>query len=85
MYLFYIVIKRLAAKRFEKIKDVYICPKCGSIRLSIHDKLPPAARFIGAVPAQNFLCYDCDYEGIAPLIDKVEIDSFRKHLKKIKK
>ncbi|MFC2136363.1 hypothetical protein ACFLTH_17245 [Bacteroidota bacterium] len=66
----------------KKIKDVYICPKCGSTRLEISDKFPSATDFIASVPAHNFVCHDCKYEGIAPKIDKINIEGFRKDLKK---
>ena len=85
LYLFYIISRRAAIKRIENAKELHICPKCGSLRLALTDKLPPATRFIGAVPAHSFICADCDYEGIAPMIDKTEIESFRKKLKSNKK
>lgn len=82
LYVFYLIISKTAAKNMEKAKDAYICPKCGSLRLEITDKLPTITKFIGSVPAHNFLCHDCNYEGIAPKIDKVNINGFRKELKK---
>ncbi|MBC8500617.1 MAG: hypothetical protein ISS25_00920 [Nanoarchaeota archaeon] len=82
IYIFYVITKKMAVKKAENAKDAYICPKCSSLRLSLHDKLPPATRFIGAVPAHNFECADCGYEGLVPKIDKDKINDFRKNLKK---
>lgn len=85
MYVFYVVTKKMAIKKAENAKDAYICPKCGSLRLSLHDKLPPAIRFIGSVPAQNFECADCNYTGLAPKIYTTHIEKFRKEIKKTKR
>ncbi|MFH1589116.1 MAG: hypothetical protein ABIB43_00945 [archaeon] len=78
----YWITKRAAIKRAETTNDFYICPKCGSLKVKMVTNLPPAARFIGATGSQNFTCMNCNYEGIAPIVHKEDIEMFRKDLKK---
>lgn len=82
LLIIYWITKRAAIKKAKNTKDAYICPKCGSLKVQMATKLPPAARFIGTAGSQNFECLDCKYEGICPIINKDYIESFRKNLKK---
>lgn len=84
LFLFYLLIKRNAKKHAENTKEVLICPKCGSLRLERINN--PGDIVMGEVSSKNtFECGDCNYNGLAPMIDKKDVEYFRKELKKNKK
>ncbi|MBR9692683.1 hypothetical protein GOV07_01995 [Candidatus Woesearchaeota archaeon] len=66
------------------MKDVSICPKCGSTNLKpatlagTSDALPLGR----GVDFNKSICEDCEYVGICPILPENEIDNFRKELKK---
>lgn len=80
--LVFILLNRLAAKREKKRVDMYVCPICGSVNI-IHEKKGPGdTYFIGSLRSNNnFICLDCNYDGVCPLILKSDLEKFRKDLK----
>ena len=82
---FYLIAEKMAKKRAKNVKSLYVCPKCGSINLRYIDDILPGTRFISTTPSNNeFECIDCGYQGIAPKVDREQINSFREEIKKNK-
>jgi len=80
--LVFILLNKLAAKREKKRVDMYVCPVCGGVNLIHEKKGPRDTYFIGSLRSNNdFICVDCNYEGVCPLILKSDLEKFRKDLK----
>ncbi len=80
IYFLYYIFKNSSIKAAEKSGDITICPKCGGL-----DRSPSTTSiFIGYSPVIKYKCNNCKYEGIFPLVNKNEIESFRKDLKRSK-
>lgn len=86
IYVFYLITKRAALKKAKNAKELFICPKCGSADLTYAEDLPAGTVFLGAISSTGkMLCNDCDYEGMAPQVDKDKVEDFRKNLKSSKR
>lgn len=84
--LLFVLLHRLAARREKKRLDMYVCPTCGGINIVHEKKGPSDTYFIGSLRSSNhFVCLDCSYEGVCPLILKSELEAFRADLKNKKK
>lgn len=80
--LVFYLLHRLAASREKRRVDMYVCPKCGSATIVHEKKGPSDTYFIGSLRSTNhFVCLDCSYEGVCPLILKTELEEFRRSLK----
>lgn len=81
--LVFVLMNRLAARREKSRVDMYICPNCGSANIMHQKQGPRDTPFIGSLRSSNiFVCVDCSYEGVCPLILKSELENFRNDLKK---
>ena len=84
--LVFVLMHRLAARREKKRVDMYVCPQCGGANIVHQKQGPKDTPFIGSLRSSNyFVCVDCSYEGVCPLILKSELEEFRKNLKNKKK
>ncbi|MFH1770472.1 MAG: hypothetical protein ABH828_02850 [archaeon] len=84
IYLFYLVMKKRAEKFAETTADVHVCPKCGGLKLERVNN--PGDIVMGEVSSRyTFKCHECGYNGLAPMIDRKNLESFKKELNKTKK
>ncbi len=67
--------------------DINVCPRCGSTSLDREYRASAVflnVKTVKKYPLDTYKCRECGYEGVCPVIDKSDLEDFRKQLKESK-
>ena len=80
----YFVVKPLLIRSIKHKETTTICPKCGSTQHRTVAIGNAGANLIMGTAPHIYSCQNCRFQGVFPIIDKKDVESFRKELKNTK-